>query len=321
MATAASSVATRVQWSSWLYAPHSAVQPSSTFYMTSTNATSRLAVFTEVCNIASEGVALGYTYCNFMDCSWDKGDYIQSVLPCDSTTMTRTVTYSKTPGRSCLTNNPAHPPPSSTSIPCEYAPVNSSVGVLGFAFCAVGVFVCIVFLCLVVWHRQTTIIRYSQPIFVYIFISGAILMNASIAVFIGPNTDMSCILRPWLFDVTTSIMFAPLIMKLRRVDILVNNSKLRKMKITTGVVAAQVTLLILVDIVLLTLWSILETPHMTVAYMSYPMALATVQDHVCSTGITSLFEILMIVWKVLMLAYGVKLVCCETLVQCCFSLY
>lgn len=69
----------------------------------------------------------------------------------------------------------------------------------------------------------------------------------------------------------------------------------------------MVVALITVDVVILVLWSIIETPRAVHVDVSYSSVLADVDDVVCSTGIQSPFEIVMLVWKIILLLYGVKL--------------
>jgi 7 transmembrane sweet-taste receptor of 3 GCPR len=91
---------------------------------------------------------------------------------------------------------------------------------------------CALVLVLVVLSRHEKIIKKSQPVFIYIFIVGAFMMNLCILAMIGPNTDSSCLLRPWCINISSTLMFAPLLMKLHRIDLLFRLSKkLKKVKI------------------------------------------------------------------------------------------
>ena len=49
--------------------------------------------------------------------------------------------------------------------------------------------------------------RGSQLMFVYASLVGALLMNASILLFIGPATDTVCMARPWLFNLASTLMY------------------------------------------------------------------------------------------------------------------
>jgi hypothetical protein len=147
-------------------------------------------------------------------------------------------------------------------------------------------------------------------VFTYIFIVGALLMNLSIIIFVGTDTDTSCMLRPWTFNVSATIMFAPLLMKLLRVFRLLNNPTLKKMKISDTTVAMQTFGLVLVDLIILVLWSIIDTPKLVTVSTSYTSVLANVNDTICSTanGGYVTFEIIMMIWKASLLFYGVYMV-------------
>jgi hypothetical protein len=154
-------------------------------------------------------------------------------------------------------------------------------------------------------NRREKVIKNSQIIFIYIFIAGATMLNLIILSYVGPNNDTTCMLRPWLFDISSTIMFAPLLMKLHRVDRLVNNPKLKKLKITNTQVLMQVVGLVGIDVIILILWSVIDTPRQLTQKSTYASVQAKVEDETCSTGFQSPFEIIMLIYKILLLAFGV----------------
>ena len=48
--------------------------------------------------------------------------------------------------------------------------------------------------------------RGSQLMFVYASLIGALFMNASILLFVGPATDTVCLFRPWVFNLASTLM-------------------------------------------------------------------------------------------------------------------
>lgn len=229
------------------------------------------------------------------------------VSECDAATGQRKVSYVLNSRDACLTNNPQFPPPADAEIACEYAPSGTGAGIAGYLFCALGASICVVCVFLFERNINEAIIRKSQPIFVRIFLFGALLMNLSIIVLIGPGTNASCMARPWFICLSFTIMYAPLVMKLRRVEMLINNPKLKKIKITDYHVLAQVSAIIFVDILLLAIWSGVETPKLVDISKPFTATLAPVNLSVCSTSTGGLdgMEIAMIIWKVILLVYGV----------------
>ena len=209
-------------------------------------------------------------------------------------------------GSTCLRNSPKLEPPAQISIPCTFVTSPSGVGIFCYCLCAIGTVLCVAVLAKTWISREERVIRRSQPIFIYCFISGAILLNLTIIVFIGPNTDALCMMRPWFVNVASTIMFAPLVMKLNRVDLLFNNPKMKKVKVTDTMVVIQVCMILAVDIVILILWSSIQTPKMITTSVRYSSVYQPISDYTCSTGISQPFEIIMVIWKVLLLAFGVS---------------
>jgi hypothetical protein len=150
------------------------------------------------------------------------------------------------------------------------------------------------------------VLRKSQPVFIYLSIIGAFLMNLSIQAFIGENKSSSCILRPWAIDISSTIMFTPLLMKLHRIDVLFRMSKkLKKIKIPDYKVALQVVGLCCVDLVILILWTTVQVPFQQTWPYSANGLLQPVTYDACSTTLTSPFECVMIAWKACLLGAGV----------------
>ena len=117
---------------------------------------------------------------------------------------------------------------------------------------------------------------------------------------------MTCLLRPWVFNISTTIMFAPLIMKLHRVDRLVNNPRLKKIKITDFTVFLQVLGILFFDIVLLIIWTFTNRPRLLIKSTNkYVNVMEPIDDLICSTGLSNIMEILFVVYKAGLLAFGV----------------
>ena len=185
---------------------------------------------------------VGYDYCNYADCLWSSGHYVQLQSACDPKTLKYTITYQLLPGSTCI-RNPAVAPPASISIDCTSASSDSYLGKLATALSIIGMVSMILVGTFAAIYRKEAVIRKSQPIFVYLSIFGAFLMNLSILAFVGPNTNGACVLRPWALDLSSTIMFSPLLMKLHRLDVVVRMSKkLKKVKIPDYYVALQVRL-------------------------------------------------------------------------------
>jgi ABC-type phosphate transport system substrate-binding protein len=308
--SADSEVFSRVQFSSWLYQTATAVSPSLVFAVSSTSSTDRAATFSKVCDISTANSVesqLGYTYCDYVVCG--DTDYTQLVSGCSASTTARTVSYQLSEDKSCRDNNPLYPPPSSADIDCAYVPSTAGVAVYGYVVCALGFCFCSYVLWMTIINRNEKLIKRSQPLFLYIYLVGCIMMNCTVLVFVGENTTSLCRLRPILLNLSSTVMFAPLIMKLRRVQLLLCNKTLRKQVITNFTVLVMCCALLFVDVILLALWGSINDMAPVVVSQSYAHALSPVDNVICNSGLSRTpFEAVMLTYKAILLAYGTYLV-------------
>lgn len=228
----ASVLRNRIKFSSWIFSSQVIVKPLAYNNIYASSAAHRATTYTTICDIQCDGSAYGYKYCGYQDCMWSKGDFVQTVHQCDPELQTISVTYSLKLDRACIFN-PRTAPVSGTEIPCSDVLKSYRYGKIASALAVLGMSITAIVMIFVYLHRHEKVIKKSQPIFIYIFIAGAFLMNLSIFAFIGPNTDSSCLLRPWCVNITSTIMFAPLLAKLHRIDMLYRSSKkMKKTKIS-----------------------------------------------------------------------------------------
>lgn len=238
----------RIRFGSWLFSSPIIVQPLASNYVVATRLALRQSTFDQVCDISCNGAKYGYQYCGYRDCSYASGDYTQQLSQCDPETEKKSVTYQLGPNSTCI-QNPATIPPAVILVGCSDVLGFYQYGKIAIAMSVIGMTVCVFVILFVVANRKEKIIKKSQPIFIYIFITGAFLMNLSILAFIGPNNDRNCLLRPWALDISTTIMFAPLLMKLHRIDMLFRSSKkLKKTMIKDHTVRNPLTFLLACDL-------------------------------------------------------------------------
>ena len=299
----------RVAFSSWMFSSSALVQPLSSNGAAGPSDVMRAQAYTQFCNIKCGGRYLGYTYCNYRDCTWDSGDFIQVVSDCDPSTSLRTVTYVLKHASTCI-QNPSKMPASPLHISCEYVDSASSIGIAAYVVSIFGALLSGCVLALSIMRRNDRKIVKSHPVFVYIFIVGAILLNLSSLTFIGPNTDTSCLLRPWVFNMCLTAMFAPIVMKLYTVDKLYHNPKLKKILVTDSRVMKEVLWLLSIDVVILLIWSIVETPREVDENNSYSGVQQGVVDRVCNTGLNQISNIIMMVYKICIFMVGIMKAIC-----------
>jgi hypothetical protein len=97
-------------------------------------------------------------------------------------------------------------------------------------------------------------------------------------------------------------------MKLRRVHSIFNNPTLKKIKITNFHVGLQVLATLLVDTVILILWTVIDRPNAFPFEDVYAGTHAHVIDVECNTGLENKFELIMLAYKCILIAYAIRLV-------------
>lgn len=152
----------------------------------------------KVCNVQCDGKALGYSYCQYTDCSNAAGNFLQVVSECDPRTATRQVKYALKAGSTCIYHADSIGN-IDIAISCAHTPFLSPMGAFEMFLALVGICVCSALLVATWYYRDQKTMRGSQLVFVYVFLLGAIGMNVSIFFFIGMPSDAMCLLRPWAY--------------------------------------------------------------------------------------------------------------------------
>ena len=99
--------------------------------------------------------------------------------------------------------------------------------------------------------------------------------------------------------------FTPLVMILHRVDFLFNHRAMKKVKMSNLKVAGYVGLLLFFNFVILAVWSAMDPPAAVEVKALYPSVYAKVSNKECSTGLSSPFEVAMLVEKCLFILFAV----------------
>lgn len=236
----------RIKISSWLYSSPAIANHVVLYGIAATTDSERVATYHSICDVKCNGKAYGYQLCGYRKCSWIDGDYEQVQSTCDPSTEMETISYQLISGRDCI-SSPADPPYES-QISCPEVFLNYRTGQIITSLSIIGLVVAIIVSLLVLKYRNEKIIRKSQPTFIFIFLFGAFCMNLCINIYVGPHTDVKCLLRPWAFNLSSTTMYAPLLMKLHRIDLLYRHSK--KLK-KTAISDSQVIIILFLSVALL----------------------------------------------------------------------
>lgn len=295
---------TRVRFGYWLYNGPAVLGPLKALIAAGGASDERAAFALSICNTDCSGMLLGFEYCGYHYCTFNDGDYRQVVSSCDPATQLRTITYELT-NTVCIESS-QYAPQQDVKIVCDHVELASSLGTAAYFICCLGIFNCLLILFIAWKNRSDRAIRRSQPIFIFIFIVGCMMLNSSIFMFIGKNTDTTCLGRPWLVNLSVTIMISPVLLKLHRIDKLFNTRGIKKVKMSDARVLFQLICFILIDVILLLAWTYsFATPKEKIVYTRYNNVIEPVLDQICSTDSVSSFEWLLVAWQILVLTLGI----------------
>uniref|UniRef100_A0A7S2KNJ2 G-protein coupled receptors family 3 profile domain-containing protein n=1 Tax=Leptocylindrus danicus TaxID=163516 RepID=A0A7S2KNJ2_9STRA len=115
-------------------------------------------------------------------------------------------------------------------------------------------------------HRNTHIVRLSQPVFLAMIAVGCFIIACSI-IPIGvedhtagghrrskSSVDTACASVPWLYGLGFIVVYSALLAKIRRVQLIVLNDDLRRKKVSAGDMASLIAALVATELFLLLLW-------------------------------------------------------------------
>ena len=287
-----------VEFGAWIFNGTTMTQPLNALSIAGTSTALRYATQQRICQIKCANTYLGYNFCSYRDCTWIDGDYVEYVTNCNSMNEKRKVTYEITQGNTCIQNT-ARSPPNPVYIQCEYVMPTSTSGIACYVLCAFGTSVCILLIIYELFVRKKTLRNAKLPLYELVFMFGALFMNLTIVVFVGPNSDSLCFLRIWLYNLSLTIMYGPLVMKLFAVNsTLTFMRRLQKWDKTL----VQVMFLVLVDLVILVSWSIADPPRSVAIKKSFANVYQDVVGRYCNVNQDA--QYVMVAYKLFMLGGG-----------------
>ena len=115
-------------------------------------------------------------------------------------------------------------------------------------------------------NRKARVVRASQPIFLILLCVGAVILSSAIiplsiddSVASPSGCNIACMATPWLSSIGFTVVFSALFSKLHRVHkVLTNGEKFRKVAITEKDVLKPFLLLLTLNILFLTIWTIMD---------------------------------------------------------------
>eukprot|EP01130_Rhizamoeba_saxonica_P005606 TRINITY_DN2235_c0_g2_i1.p1 TRINITY_DN2235_c0_g2~~TRINITY_DN2235_c0_g2_i1.p1 ORF type:complete len:617 (-),score=98.56 TRINITY_DN2235_c0_g2_i1:73-1923(-) len=170
---------------------------------------------------------------------------------------------------------------------------------------SVAIFIVLIYLVLNIICRNVQAIRVSQPIFLGIFLIGSILFLSSNYFWLLYETNVSCLMRRWTLTIGFTMMFGSLFSRIYRIK------SIFKVKVDDPVITLQQLLMIVgiligIDVVLLTLWTIVSpsTYEKVIPDPDRPI----LNYRICTNTLTDdVFFYIIIGEKVITILYGIYL--------------
>eukprot|EP00742_Colponemidia_sp_Colp-10_P004051 GILJ01004321.1.p1 GENE.GILJ01004321.1~~GILJ01004321.1.p1 ORF type:complete len:1119 (-),score=95.26 GILJ01004321.1:206-3562(-) len=228
------------------------------------------------------------------DCNSTYWSY--SVSACSPTTNTRLVVYSYT--SLCKAGQSL---PSTVELECEYIEYGYGAAVAFAILGSLGIITSCAFGGYIYIKRDTPVFKAAQPVFMFLFCVGAAIVFSVLFVLPGENTDAACTARIWLFEVGCVVMFSNLFLKTYRIHKIMNNPKLRRVRVKEKDTLKQICGLVSVTLILLLLWVTIDPSKSTyIPHMEVGVGL--VSRRVCIGG--DQFNYMLLAYKGLLLTFG-----------------
>ena len=169
---------------------------------------------------------------------------------------------------------------------------------LGLALCAVIIAASVGF---AVWTKRKEklrVVKAAQPIFLYIIAIGTLLMGSAIiplsldpGVVSEKGASIACIFTPWLLACGFSMTFSALFTKTHRIlTIMRNAAAFKRVKVTALDVAKPMILLLLINIIILTVWTAIDPQKSeTIVLQANSFDQPTATESTCSSEHDSIF--------------------------------
>lgn len=120
------------------------------------------------------------------------------------------------------------------------------------ALAATALSVSCVYMRTVLFYRDKRLLKLAQPVLIMFVIFGNILLCIHCLLLLGPNTVITCAVRPFLFNVACTFTFAQFFIKATRVyDIFIAHPMQKNKTIRTTQLVIKAMYLVLIDIALM----------------------------------------------------------------------
>jgi hypothetical protein len=240
-----------------------------------------------------------------------ENDLVYTLSSLCSTTGFYKVKYDFNSSGACVPGKSFALPSDYDGIPCGYIPFTSATGAIVIFF---GLLVCVFGLIFAAWlflFPNLSIVKLSQPGHSAAYCVGGMWLQLSWIAYLGPITENSCMVRPWLLGVSYSLMFGALVRKIFVVLNVLNASKQMKKSRKRGKSGSQIWSVlavfwcIMVDIIILVPWTAYSPMAPTAkAFLVPSVGRVSIDSYTCGSEQSTIFTTILIVWKAVLTACG-----------------
>ncbi|XP_077867209.1 gamma-aminobutyric acid type B receptor subunit 2-like [Saccoglossus kowalevskii] len=140
------------------------------------------------------------------------------------------------------------------------------------AFVACGILMAFYFLLFNITNRKTKLIKMSSPNMNNVIVLGGILVYISALLYgmdgVFSNDSVDCMLRTWVLCIGFTTGFGAMFSKTWRIHKIFTNKKVKTIRIMDIHLFGVIVVLLVIDIIILTLWTALDPPTINVQF--YP---------------------------------------------------
>ena len=188
------------------------------------------------------------------------------------------------------------------TFPCPWVESGSPAAVATFFIGILGASLSVGFAACIAMFRHSPSVRFGQPLYLFIFTAGCVVVNFSMVPAVGVPTVGRCAAQAWLFHLGFTITFAPIFLKVYRIWKIVEASqKFRRSVITREQILVGLAALLTVDVVVLSIWQATD-PVAPVAFEE-TVHWGTLVGTQCGSRHDT-FAIVLLLYKVFILVVG-----------------
>lgn len=162
------------------------------------------------------------------------------------------------------------PPQEIPSLTTDNSEVSPAVRGICLSMGGIGMMLSVAFyIYCCIMKREHRVIRAAQPFFLGLICFGSLILSSSIIpaamddiISSSKGADIACIMRSWLFPLGFCLIFSALFSKLWRINKLLSKAAtFQRIQVKPKDVIIPLLILVGSNIVILTLWTILDPPH------------------------------------------------------------